>query len=74
MSGQFHFPSVLFALKEHFVHILSGYQKRCDRGDGENIPDSTENRTPAIQPVASHLAVNAKVGGHFGDTPAADLH
>jgi hypothetical protein len=49
------------------------YQKRCGRPDSENIPDSTENRTPAIQPIASHLAVNGEVGGRPGDTPAADL-
>jgi hypothetical protein len=49
------------------------YQKRCGREYGENTPDSTEDRTPAIQPVASRLVVNGEFGGRPGDMPAADL-
>lgn len=64
-----HWENILYT----FCRRLSGYQKRCDRGDSENIPDSTENRTPVIQPAASHLAANGEVGGRPGDTPAENL-
>jgi hypothetical protein len=56
-----------------FCRRLDGYQKRRGRGDDESNPDSTENRTPAMQPAASHLAANGEAGGRPGDTPAADL-
>jgi hypothetical protein len=56
-----------------FCRRLGGYHKRRGHEDDDNIPDSTEERTPALQPVASHLVVNGKAGGSPRDTPAADL-
>jgi hypothetical protein len=42
------------------------YQERSGPEGNENIPAPTDNRTPAIQPVASHLAVNGEAGGVLG--------